>query len=382
MKTNHHADQAGHDELYRGRLSDLAVCTSPDDFVAAFRASRIAPFHCGGPTKGYVRGLAVSRLLAAADQSGAQTAEASHRHTLTVLDAGSGQGELSVFLAASGFNVIGIDISAEAQRNSQILAERVGVLDRCCFKAESLESTSLPTDSIDFIIGIASLHHFIKYPRVPTEFRRIMKTGAKGFFADSFGENPVYRIFHNRDLMKRLGDVVLTKDLINSYFETLAPLITPTDWLVMLDKLYLRLVPGAARAWRELSRGPLLSRPAGPSNHTGGTVSIGGGGHRDHESRRLVGQVDSGESATQNSGSAIATARSQIPKAEAQRQRRKQADRAGRTSQLLGPGEVSAKSLALIPPQPVPVDHLARVKLCASVDQTLQARRCLVQEVD
>ena len=45
---------------------------------------------------------------AAADRRGISRSE------LTVLDAGSGQGELSVYLACKGFKVIAVDISTEA----------------------------------------------------------------------------------------------------------------------------------------------------------------------------------------------------------------------------------------------------------------------------
>ena len=65
--------------------------------------------------------------------------------------------------------------------------KKVGVSDKCDFRAESLEKISINDSSINYIIGHASLHHFIKYEAVPNEFRRVMKNEAKGFFADSFG---------------------------------------------------------------------------------------------------------------------------------------------------------------------------------------------------
>ena len=55
-----------------------------------------------------------------------------------ILDAGSGQGELSVYLACLGFNVIGVDISVVAKACGEYLASNVGVENNCTFLAESL----------------------------------------------------------------------------------------------------------------------------------------------------------------------------------------------------------------------------------------------------
>ena len=54
-----------------------------------------------------------------------------------------------------------------------------------------------------------------------------------------------FRIFHDKEKMRRLGDVSLNKRLLDTYFSDFDVTITPTDWFVMLDKLYLRLLPKA-----------------------------------------------------------------------------------------------------------------------------------------
>ena len=208
----------------------------------------ISPFHVGGNTKGYVRGLAVKRLIEAVD-----SAEV-HKNRIKILDAGCGLGELSVYLACKGFSVVGVDISYEACQSALELSKRVGVSDRCYFLAESLGELTLSDKSIDYIIGHAALHHFIKY-NVSSEFYRIMKNNALAFFSDSFGENPIYRLFHNKDKMKKLGDVILTKRLIEKSFREFRVQLTPTDWFVMIDKLYLKLFNNKlAKTLRYLSR--------------------------------------------------------------------------------------------------------------------------------
>lgn len=222
--------------MYKNKVSDL-INLKAEEYILNYERYKISPFFVGGHTKGYVRGQGVQRLL------NRVSAMAASPNDVTVLDAGCGQGELSVYLACKGFQVIGVDISHEACYSAEKLARQLGVLDRCTFLPQSLEHVSIPDKSIDFIIGHAALHHFIKYQNVPTEFLRIMKANAEGFFADSFGENRFYHLYHNKRKMQKLGDVVLTKPLIEEFFSEFDVEIMPTDWFVMLDKLYIKFSP-------------------------------------------------------------------------------------------------------------------------------------------
>jgi len=247
---NRKNDKEGYNEFYADKVSPLAQeCDSPDSYMKSFERSGLSPFFTGGTTKGYVRRLSVDKLLEASNLTEIQ------RGQITILDAGCGLGELSTYLACKGFNVVGVDISAAACQAAVQLSKQIGVSQKCTFLAESLEDLSVANSSIDFIIGHASLHHFVKYKKVPKEFDRVMKNGAKGFFSDSFHENPFYQIFHNRERMERLGDVLLSKKLIDNYFDCFEVTLIATDWFVMLDKLYSKIFP---KKWensiRQLSR--------------------------------------------------------------------------------------------------------------------------------
>ena len=179
-------DKKAHDELYANRISGLATAEHAGAYLARYSATNLRPFYAGGTTKGYVRGRTVHQLFHASQSSGMNPSQTS------VLDAGCGQGELSVYLACKGYRVIGVDISSVACANAQKLAKQFNVDGRCHFLAESLERLSLDDSSIDFIIGHAALHHFIKYEGVPAQFSRVLKDGGEGYFADSFGETKVY----------------------------------------------------------------------------------------------------------------------------------------------------------------------------------------------
>jgi ubiquinone/menaquinone biosynthesis C-methylase UbiE len=243
------ADKAGYDQYYKSSMGFMPCSHNPIEYLHNFEVTHLKPFCHGGNTKGFVRSLATQCLLKNADD------KKQPRNKTKVLDAGSGSGQLSVYLACLGFNVIGVDISCEAIKKADELATGIGVEQKCTFIERSLEDTSLPDESIDFIIGHSALHHFIKYRDVPGEFRRILKPGARGFFADSFGENFFYHIFHNKQKMTQLGDVPLSASLINSYFSEFDVELTPTDWFVMLDKLYLKVLPVKFKqAIRTLSR--------------------------------------------------------------------------------------------------------------------------------
>ncbi|MGH2537657.1 MAG: class I SAM-dependent methyltransferase [Candidatus Promineifilaceae bacterium] len=242
-------DLSGHNALYAAGAGRLAGATDKAAFTRAYEREHMAPFHAGGSTKGYVRGLATRRLLADAARSGRRLAE------LRVLETGSGRGELALYLAGRGFQVIGVDLSQVGCRAAGQLAERLELASQCRFVAADLAHLPLAAGSVDFVIGHAALHHFIKYPGVPAELERVMRPGASGCFADAFGQNRLYHLFHDRARMARLGDVSLTAAMIGRYFAAFGLELRPTDWFVMLDKLYLRLAPASFEPFlRRLSR--------------------------------------------------------------------------------------------------------------------------------
>lgn len=148
-------ERRAHDDYYAEKSNGLEGVTGAKEYVDLYELLYLSPFFRSGNTKGYVRGLATSKLLDAAAQSGRQASD------MAVLDAGCGQGELSVYLACNGFNVTGVDLSPVACENAGALARRIGIADRCRFSAEDLSALPVDDASVDYVIGHASLHHFI-----------------------------------------------------------------------------------------------------------------------------------------------------------------------------------------------------------------------------
>ena len=244
-----HPDKSGYDEFYKDNMTGIyPEITTPDAMIERFSV-RLKPYGQGGPPRGYMRGVAVERLMA---EVGKLDRPLDQIH---VLEAGCGNGALSVYLASLGLNVVGVDVSTTAIESARELAARVGVADRCRFVDNSLEDTTLEPLSIDLVIGVNSLHHFIKYLGVPGEFMRVMKPGAKAWFAEPWGENKLYHLFHDKEKMERLGDVILNEPMVREFFTGFEVTLIPVDWFTMFDKLYRKLLPTGTRpTMRKLSR--------------------------------------------------------------------------------------------------------------------------------
>ncbi len=234
-------ERESYDALYTAGHAFTAA-ESLTSFQDWFTEAELSPFGWGGNTKGLVRGLAFRKMI-----SDLRARFGDGKQTVRILDAGCGFGTLSVYLASLGFSVVSVDLSRVAVARLQDAAQHLGLTHLIEARACSLESIPVDDHSIDAVIGFASLHHFVKYQDVSKEFCRILKLNARGYFADGFGENRAYHIFHNKALMRRLGDVILTRHIIQSFFgNAFDVMLYPADWVAMLDKLYEKVTRGKA----------------------------------------------------------------------------------------------------------------------------------------
>ncbi len=78
---------------------------------------------------------------------------------MRVLDAGCGAGRNLVLFLREGFDVQGIDESADAIARTQRLAARVAPsVEPDRFRVESVDAMSLPDESVDVVVSSAVLH--------------------------------------------------------------------------------------------------------------------------------------------------------------------------------------------------------------------------------
>src|SRR5688500_713616 len=107
-----------------------------------------------------------------------------------VLDAGCGDGWLSVILAKRGAAFVdAFDVSPEGVRVARQRAELNGVAARCHFEAASFYSIPFGDESADVVIGQSILHHLGHKDRAAEELFRVMKPGARAIFREPFGNS-------------------------------------------------------------------------------------------------------------------------------------------------------------------------------------------------
>jgi 2-polyprenyl-3-methyl-5-hydroxy-6-metoxy-1,4-benzoquinol methylase len=244
---NQTADETGYKAHYRDAVDPFSAFHTQEEYLKAFETRWATPFHNGGWTyEGDALQVLLDRLAKHVAKRGKTVAEA------TILDAGSGLGHLSVYLACKGYDVHGVEIAAPGVEASRRLAGRLGIGDRAKFHACSLEQTNLLDQSVDVIIGRNTLHHFIKYENVPREFRRVIRDGGIGLFTDPFGENVFKNVLHNKERMQRLGDELLTKKRVETFFHPSTVYFIPMNWFGLFNKLIKRYIIG--RRWNRSRR--------------------------------------------------------------------------------------------------------------------------------
>jgi 2-polyprenyl-3-methyl-5-hydroxy-6-metoxy-1,4-benzoquinol methylase len=108
-----------------------------------------------------------------------------------ILDAGCGDGWLSIILAKRGALIQGFDISPSAIRYAEERAAAHDVSDRCTFRTASAYELPYGDAEFDGVIGSAILHHLGDKVRFAEELRRVMKPGAVAVFQEPLGNSLV-----------------------------------------------------------------------------------------------------------------------------------------------------------------------------------------------
>lgn len=95
----------------------------------------------------------------------------------TVLDAGAGEGVLSVLLAKKGCKVLGVDLSQPNVESARAYAEQEGVSDRVSFTQGDAEHLPAEDASYDYVVSSHVLEHLPDFQRGARELRRVAKKG-------------------------------------------------------------------------------------------------------------------------------------------------------------------------------------------------------------
>jgi 2-polyprenyl-3-methyl-5-hydroxy-6-metoxy-1,4-benzoquinol methylase len=118
-----------------------------------------------------------------------------------ILDAGCGDGWLSVILAKRGARIDGFDISESAVRYAEERAAKHGVADKTTFRAASAYDLPYSDAAFDGVIGSSILHHLGDKGRFADELKRVMKPGTVAVFHEPFGNSLIL------ERMRRLAPV-------------------------------------------------------------------------------------------------------------------------------------------------------------------------------
>jgi SAM-dependent methyltransferase len=111
-----------------------------------------------------------------------------------VLECGSGNGRVAVWLASKGAQVYAVELSPVGVERTRERARAHGLGERVVAQAGDCTRLEeyVATDSIDVALGFSVLHHFPS-----TEFgrslRNVLKSGGHAVFFENSNANPLYR---------------------------------------------------------------------------------------------------------------------------------------------------------------------------------------------
>ena len=215
-------EKAFHDEHYGGKRLRL-------DTRQTFRDSITPPFLPGGSPRGLPQLRAYELLL----REGVEGKR--------VLDYACGLGKWSIHLAQLGARVSGFDLSDVAISHARARGEHNNIEIRF----DVAEAASLPyrDDEFDVVVGIAALHHVIKYPGTADELLRVLRPGGLVLFTENFGHNALLEAGRRLSMrsLQGAGDVILTEASIRDWASGFSQVeIEPYSLLLMAKRVFPR----------------------------------------------------------------------------------------------------------------------------------------------
>lgn len=140
-----------------------------------------------------------------------------------VLEYGCGPGSYSFFLARSGADVTGVDISPVAIEKARETASREGVDGRTEFAVMDCENLEFEDRSFDAVCGEGIIHH-VDVRKAYREISRVLKEDGTAVFLEPLGHNPLINAYRHRtpelrtpdEHPLRIADLELAKEFFGS----------------------------------------------------------------------------------------------------------------------------------------------------------------------
>lgn len=111
-----------------------------------------------------------------------------------ILNVACGTGELSLYLAHCGCDVVSFDFSPKTAEYARELARINGFADRIHVDEMDIRKMTYPDNSFDVVTGEFALHHIIKYENCFENIYRVLKPGGVALFFENFEFDPLVRL--------------------------------------------------------------------------------------------------------------------------------------------------------------------------------------------
>lgn len=118
-----------------------------------------------------------------------------------LLDFGSGKGIYSLFPAAHGANVVGLDISSKSMPVAVERAARAGLESRCSFLQGDCERLPFRDANFDVVISMGCLA-FLRLDAAFGELARVTRPDGHVLIVDTLGHNPVLNLHRRLYLLR------------------------------------------------------------------------------------------------------------------------------------------------------------------------------------
>ena len=130
-----------------------------------------------------------------------------------VLNVACGTGELNLFLASCGCDVVAFDFSPKSVEYAREMARINGLSDKIQVDEMDIRHLSYEDSSFDVVTGEAALHHVIKYDNCFEQMYRVLKPGGVALFVENFEFDPLIRLLRpiNWYLKGYVGEYSLQK---------------------------------------------------------------------------------------------------------------------------------------------------------------------------